>query len=205
MTKESVVTIKGHLYRYGYDPATKKTKFLGPVGNSPNISEDEFHKHFEGQVEIEEPEPDLRTTCPKCEQADIKVIGNLVWCETCKEHYPIRMFQMEKVVVKLGKNAPLNRRSKRRIDNELHAISQNFYERIPLDQIFEAFEKEEYVLLQEDMTPWEGLLVGREGRARFPLAGRLETGEWYPVKDHYLILSWYRHDTGRYEVNAYLS
>lgn len=40
--KESIVEINGHQYRYGYDPDTQKTKYLGPVGDAPAISQAEF-------------------------------------------------------------------------------------------------------------------------------------------------------------------
>jgi hypothetical protein len=43
--KESIVEIpedSGNLYRYGYDPSTKKTSYLGPVGDAPGISEEEL-------------------------------------------------------------------------------------------------------------------------------------------------------------------
>jgi len=42
MGKENIVTIKGGQYRYHYNPETRKTKYLGPVGSSPPISEEEF-------------------------------------------------------------------------------------------------------------------------------------------------------------------
>lgn len=48
--KESVVDIGGHQYRYGYDPATKKTTYLGPVGGAPTISERTFHLIVAGGI-----------------------------------------------------------------------------------------------------------------------------------------------------------
>lgn len=39
---ESVVEIKGSQYRYAYDPETQTTRYLGPVGDAPTISEEEF-------------------------------------------------------------------------------------------------------------------------------------------------------------------
>jgi hypothetical protein len=40
---ESVVEIRGSKYRYIYDSDTKETIYLGPVGNSPVLTEEEFH------------------------------------------------------------------------------------------------------------------------------------------------------------------
>jgi hypothetical protein len=37
-----VVEIAGHQYRYGYDPDSKKTIYLGPIGDGPEISEEDF-------------------------------------------------------------------------------------------------------------------------------------------------------------------
>jgi len=42
--KESIVEIAGHRYRYGYDSDTKRTVYLGPVGDGPELSENEFLK-----------------------------------------------------------------------------------------------------------------------------------------------------------------
>jgi hypothetical protein len=44
MGKESVVTIGGHLYRYAYEGDSQKTIYLGPVGDSPPLTEQEFHR-----------------------------------------------------------------------------------------------------------------------------------------------------------------
>jgi hypothetical protein len=41
--KESVVEIKGGRYRYFYDPETHTTRYLGPLGDSPAISEADFN------------------------------------------------------------------------------------------------------------------------------------------------------------------
>jgi hypothetical protein len=40
--KESIASIGGHQYRYAYDPSTKKTVYLGPVGDAPALSENEL-------------------------------------------------------------------------------------------------------------------------------------------------------------------
>lgn len=42
--KENVVEIGNHRYRYGYDSSTKRTVYLGPVGDGPELSENEFLK-----------------------------------------------------------------------------------------------------------------------------------------------------------------
>jgi hypothetical protein len=39
---DNVVEIKNGKYRYRYDPTTGSMKYLGPVGESPELDEDEF-------------------------------------------------------------------------------------------------------------------------------------------------------------------
>lgn len=40
--KESIVDIEGHSYRYGYNESTQKTVYLGPVGDAPALTEEQF-------------------------------------------------------------------------------------------------------------------------------------------------------------------
>jgi hypothetical protein len=42
----SVVEINGSHYRYGYDPDSQKTVYLGPLGDSPTLNEQEFLSFF---------------------------------------------------------------------------------------------------------------------------------------------------------------
>ena len=44
--KESIVQIGSGRYRYHYDPDTKATVYDGPVGDAPQITEDEFLKEM---------------------------------------------------------------------------------------------------------------------------------------------------------------
>jgi hypothetical protein len=51
-TKESVVEIKGGRYRYSYDPVAKRTTYIGPVGNSAPISEEQFLKEVRSIFDV---------------------------------------------------------------------------------------------------------------------------------------------------------
>ena len=42
--KDNIVEIRGNKYRYRYDPVSKKTHYVGPVGESPELDEWEFQK-----------------------------------------------------------------------------------------------------------------------------------------------------------------
>jgi hypothetical protein len=44
MTKESIATINGHDYRYRYNQETKLMDYLGPVGDAPSLSQEQFRK-----------------------------------------------------------------------------------------------------------------------------------------------------------------
>jgi len=44
--KESIVVIKGGRYRYTYDADSQRMKYLGPVGDSSMLSEDEFMREM---------------------------------------------------------------------------------------------------------------------------------------------------------------
>jgi len=57
--KESIVDINNHQYRYGYDPDSQRTRYLGPVGDSPELCEEDFQRLFlkKGKwVKVEDPE-----------------------------------------------------------------------------------------------------------------------------------------------------
>lgn len=50
MSKEHQVEIpigSGNRYRYSYDPASRATRYLGPVGSAPAINEQEFLRQIE--------------------------------------------------------------------------------------------------------------------------------------------------------------
>jgi hypothetical protein len=51
MSKESIVLINGHEYRYQWNPQSKAMEYLGPVGNAPSISQEQFQsamtEHFD--------------------------------------------------------------------------------------------------------------------------------------------------------------
>jgi hypothetical protein len=84
--------------------------------------------------------------------------------------------------------------TKNRINKELHALPIYFSE-IPLDVIFYIVRDHAGQVVQEDGTPWSGLLCGDEGNTRFAIEGR----------KFFLYLSWYKMNSGNYEIVAYVS
>lgn len=78
---------------------------------------------------------------------------------------------------------------------ELADISKHYYERIPVGKIFDACRKDGLEPIQEDGTPWEGMLLGAEGRTSIELQGSKKR----------LHIAWYKMPSGRYEVTPYVS
>lgn len=103
----------------------------------------------------------------------------------------------------------LHRDVKSDINKELFEINKVSHSEIPLIQVFNALKSRGIVALQEDFTPFEGVLVGREGRASLDIAPvgsyHAMTDMYKPFKNSNLILQWYRKENGNYEITSYLS
>jgi len=196
MGKESIVEIpegSGNFYRYDYDPDTQRTRYQGPVGDAPEIGESEF-------LVLIKQEPS--GACPECGSGDVRdVAEGIIWCDRCRKHVINEPF-----IVDTEKKARINIGSKKRMNTPLWEMSRQYHRSIPLDNIFMVLKKEGVVPVQEDWTPWAGLLLGREGRASIDLVKRAPDGTYHPVVNAMLVLSWYKmEETDNYEVNVYVS
>ena len=93
-----------------------------------------------------------------------------------------------------------------RVNKALAPVGKNFHETIPLTDIFKVCTDNGLQSVQEDGTPWSGILCGDDGRTTFDLVAidrmLLETK---PVDNAVLVLEWHRMPSGRYEINTYLS
>lgn len=89
---------------------------------------------------------------------------------------------------------PTTQTIKNRINKELHALPVYFSE-IPLDVIFYIVKEHAGQVIQEDGTPWSGILCGDDGLASFGIAGR----------KFFLFLIWHKMNSGNYEITAYVS
>jgi hypothetical protein len=47
MTKDSIALINGHEYKYRYNPDSRVMDYLGPVGDGPRLTEDQFREAME--------------------------------------------------------------------------------------------------------------------------------------------------------------
>ena len=96
-----------------------------------------------------------------------------------------------------------------RVNRVLAPIGRTFHEKIPLNDIFQACTNVGLQPLQEDGTPWSGILCGDNGRTTFDLAFIERERPGYhtstPVQNAVLVLEWHRMSSGTYEINTYLS
>jgi hypothetical protein len=101
---------------------------------------------------------------------------------------------------------------KRKVGSELSKISSPpYYSEIPLDLIAKILEKYNLVLLQEDLLEWSGMLLGSDSQTTITV-GDLTTGQkqsygtvYKPYTNTSLALSWYKMQSGKFEVVCYLA
>lgn len=101
---------------------------------------------------------------------------------------------------------PAQHRNK--LNNEISGMIGSPLREIPLGDMDMALRRYGYLLVNEDGTPWGGFLTGREGRAKFDIGvlGTQDDNQIHQMVDNaMLVLTWYKFDTGRYEVVAYVS
>ncbi len=86
------------------------------------------------------------------------------------------------------------------VNNALYDIGRTYHSFIPLAEMFGLCESNGLMPLQEDGTPWSGVLWGVDGRTSIDLRDTA-TGKI----NRWLNISWYKMPSGRYEVTAYIS
>jgi hypothetical protein len=106
----------------------------------------------------------------------------------------------------------LNRPTINKINKEIWKLLEpTYFSQIPLSDICQILNKYNLVILQEDDTEWSGFLLGgikRTEQVDFPL-GWLNTkdqdGMFQKVKESMLTLSFYKMQSGKWEVIARLT
>ncbi|MCK9458360.1 MAG: hypothetical protein M0R80_01800 [Proteobacteria bacterium] len=99
---------------------------------------------------------------------------------------------------------------KSQMNREINAIAKGFHDKIPLSPIFAVLEKLGYQAVQEDGTPWSGMLVGggecgsEQSRSQVANIDIVRKEDNTPMNNA-LYLSWCKMPSGRYEVVAYIS
>jgi len=105
----------------------------------------------------------------------------------------------------------LNAPEKKKINTQLRKAIQTYNPEIPLDEIEAILQQFGLIILQEDNTPWSGMLTGADAQATFELA-YLESAYqendmtfYVPIENAGLLLSWYRMGSGKYEIVTYVA
>lgn len=97
-------------------------------------------------------------------------------------------------------------------------INKPYYQFIPIGAIQEALEENGFSLVNEDATPFEAIFCGGDSRVSLPFAPKASFdpemfksgGKSYPgyravVENSFVILSWHKMDSGKYEITVYVS
>jgi len=79
-------------------------------------------------------------------------------------------------------------------------FSKNYFNSIPLGEMFKVLEIHGLLAVQEDGSKWDGFLCGQNGRIEIELALEGEV-----IENSVFILSWYKMESGRYEITSYIS
>lgn len=94
------------------------------------------------------------------------------------------------------------------------AVDKSYYKDIPIDAIDSALKKNGFLLVQEDGTPWEGMLIGADSNTILEIGRVGDFVEKDGVKMHTILknagvaLSWYKdlkRSDSKYDIVAYLS
>jgi hypothetical protein len=100
--------------------------------------------------------------------------------------------------------------TRKRVMKDLSAMP-DYFVGIPIEEIDAVLNKNGLLLLQEDNTPWDGLFTGAEGHAQIAI-GYLNTktqvnglDSYTPIENSMLIMTWYKMQSGKYEIVTYLS
>jgi len=93
-------------------------------------------------------------------------------------------------------NTPTSKSRKDNVNKLLNILGKTYFPAIPLDLIFAIVETGfENKIIDEDGTPWSGLLLGDNSHTAFKIKNIKYT----------LFLSWYKMPSGNYEIVAYVS
>jgi len=105
----------------------------------------------------------------------------------------------------------VNARMKKKINTEITKLLKPIYfKAIPLQPLFDILEKYNLVPLQEDQTYWDGFLLGgvkKTERVSFDLGVKSTKdakNRYSVITNAELLLTYYKMESGKYEVIAYI-
>ena len=88
----------------------------------------------------------------------------------------------------------------REVNKYLAELGKEYHYSIPLIDIFEELDRYNLSAVDEDGEPWQGMLLGADSRTTIEVID-METGKYFCT----LYLSWYKMESGRYEIVSYIS
>jgi len=95
--------------------------------------------------------------------------------------------------------------TRKKASKELYNLTYNtYFDGIPIDKIEAILRKYDIYLMNEDGTPFSAIFVGRSSDCYIDLA-LYTNGEYKRIKNASLALQWYKLESGRYEINIYLT
>ena len=93
-----------------------------------------------------------------------------------------------------------------RINLALNKLGRAYYESIPMDTIRTIIRLSLGLhVLQANGEVWSGRLGGEEGKVHFLIGHPKGVQPKYTIPNSLLIVYWYRMNSGRYEINTYLT
>jgi hypothetical protein len=114
-------------------------------------------------------------------------------------------------IISEAKGPTLKANIKKKLNKEIINLTTpknktQYFDKIPLQPIFDILSKQGVVALQEDNTEWSGFLTGRSATVDFPLAPvDSKDGDMYtPFGNASLRFQWYKMQSGRYEITSYI-
>ena len=110
-----------------------------------------------------------------------------------------------------GNLTRLNAPMKKKINTQIRKEIPTYSPEIPLQDIEDILKNFGLLILQEDFTPWSGMLTGADAQATFEMAyfdsayQRDDMTFYVPIENSGLLLSWYRMGSGKYEIVTYVA
>ena len=117
---------------------------------------------------------------------------------------------MRRKIIKAVNEAPktikIPQNIKNNVNKKFDVMSKEKYKHIPLKDIFNTLKLSSILPVAEDGTEWEGMLSGHEGRQRIDLHYLdMKSGNYLPVNNAMLVITWYRLQSGKFEIVVYVS
>lgn len=103
-------------------------------------------------------------------------------------------------VYRVGGKLRIRQATRMAICERLSELTKGLHPSVPLDEMFEACRAYGLEAVDEANEPWVGFLCGQDGNVHIDLLS-LDLGE---VVEERLQVSWYRLQSGRVEVTAYV-